>query len=125
MVDMRGKVALVTGATSGIGRVTAQELAQVGAAVVVVSRNPEKVQRVVDEIRQASGNSKVDGIVADLSLLAQVRHTAEAFRRSYDRLDVLVNNAGIGASRPAMTEEGIERLFALNHLSYFLLTHLL
>lgn len=125
MVDMRGKVALVTGATSGIGRVTAQELARMGAAVVIVSRKPEKVQRIVDEIRQVSGNSKVDGIVADLALLAQVRHAAEAFRRRYDRLDVLVNNVGIGASQPAITEEGIERLFALNHLSYFLLTHLL
>ncbi len=125
MADMRGKVALITGATNGIGRVTALELAKMGATTVIISRKPERVQRTVDEIRHVSGNPQVEGLVADLSLMAQVRQVADEFRRKYDRLDVLINNAGGGASQRALTTEGIERMFALNHLSYFLLTHLL
>lgn len=125
MTDMRGKVVLITGATNGIGRVTALELAKLGAATVIVSRSPQRVERTVDEIRQVSGNSQVEGLVADLALMAQVRQVADEFRRKYNRLDVLVNNAGAGASQRVLTTEGIERMFALNHLSYFLLTHLL
>ncbi len=125
MADLRGKVALVTGATNGIGKVTARELAKMGATTVIIGRSAERVQQTVDEIKQAAGHAQVDGIVADLSLMSQTRAAAESFRRKYDRLDVLVNNAGIGASQRAVTEEGFERMFALNHLSYFLLTNLL
>ena len=125
MADLRGKVVLVTGATNGIGKVTARELARMGAAMVVIGRKPERVQQTVDEIKQAAGHTQVEGIVADLSLMSQVRAAAEQFRRKYDRLDVLVNNAGTGASKRVITAEGLERMFALNHLSYFLLTNLL
>jgi retinol dehydrogenase-12 len=125
MADLRGKVTLVTGATNGIGKVTARELATMGAATVIIGRSAEKVQQTADEIRQAAGHTQVEGIVADLSLMSQTRAAAAEFRRRYDRLDVLVNNAAIGASHRAVTEEGFERMFALNHLSYFLLTNLL
>jgi NAD(P)-dependent dehydrogenase (short-subunit alcohol dehydrogenase family) len=125
MADMRSKVVLVTGATNGIGQVTALELAKMGATLVIVGRSPQKVLDTQMTIRQASGNPNVDGMVADLSEMAQVRQLAAEFRRKYDRLDVLVNNAGIGTSQRAVTSEGFERMFALNHLSYFLLTNLL
>lgn len=125
MADLRGKVALVTGATNGIGKVTARELAKMGAATVIIGRSAEKVQQTRDEIRQAAGHAQIEGIVADLSLMSQTRAAADEFRQSYDRLDVLVNNAAIGASQRAVTGEGFERMFALNHLSYFLLTNLL
>ncbi|MBZ0302795.1 MAG: SDR family oxidoreductase [Anaerolineae bacterium] len=125
MADLQGKVALVTGATNGIGKVTALELAKMGAATVIVGRNPEKTRQTIEEIQQVSGNPQVDGIIADLSLMAQVRQAAEAFQHKYDRLDVLVNNAGVGASQRRITSEGYEHMFALNHLSYFLLTNLL
>lgn len=125
MADLHGKVALVTGATNGIGKVTACELAKMGAATVIIGRSPERVQQTVDEIRQAAGHSQVEGIVADLSLMKQVRAAAEQFKSRHNRLDILVNNAGIGASQRSVTAEGFERMFALNHLSYFLLTNLL
>lgn len=125
MADLRGKVALVTGATNGIGKVTARELATMGAATVIIGRSAERVQQTVEEIKQVAGHEQVEGIVADLSLMSQTRAAADAFRRKYDRLDVLVNNAGVGASQRSVTEEGFERMFAVNHLSYFLLTNLL
>lgn len=125
MANLRGKVALVTGATNGIGKVTARELAKMGAATVIIGRKPERVQQTVDEIKQAAGHTQVEGIVADLSLMSQVRAAAEAFKSKYDHLDALVNNVGIGASKRVITEEGFERMFAVNHLSYFLLTNLL
>lgn len=125
MADLHGKVALVTGATNGIGKVTARELARMGAATVIMGRSADKVQQTVAEIKQAAGHTQVGGIVADLSLLSQTRAAAEQFRGQYNRLDILVNNAGVGASQREVTAEGFERMFAVNHLSYFLLTNLL
>ncbi len=122
--DMNGKVCLVTGATAGIGRVAAAELARAGAAVVIVGRNPEKTRAVAGQIEQESG-TKVDYLLADLSVQAEVRRLAEDFRQRYDRLDVLVNNAGALFMRREMSRDGFEMTFALNHLAYFLLTHLL
>jgi NAD(P)-dependent dehydrogenase (short-subunit alcohol dehydrogenase family) len=80
---------------------------------------------VVAEIRQKSGNQDVHGLLADLSLMAEVRSLAVVFTERFDRLDVLLNNAGAGFSERKLTAEGIEQTFALNHLSYFLLTTLL
>ncbi|MAS34871.1 MAG: short-chain dehydrogenase [Anaerolineaceae bacterium] len=125
MADMRGKVVLVTGATNGIGQVTARELARMGATTVIAGRNAEKLQATVEEIRQQAPDAQVDSLRADLSLMTDVRTLAETFLNRYDRLDVLVNNAGAGASQRHITPEGFERMFALNHLSYFLLTYLL
>lgn len=104
---------------------TAEALAAMGATVVVVSRNAERCAATVQRISQATGNNNVDWISADLSVMAKVRDAAEAFRARYDRLDILVNNAGAYFSRRQVTEDGFEMTFALNHLSYFLLTDLL
>lgn len=122
---MRGKVCLITGATNGIGLETARCLAEKNATVVLVGRNPEKTQRVVDELRQSTGSPNLDFLLADLSLMSEVRKLASDFQSRYDRLDVLINNAGGVFGRREVTSEGLELTFALNHLSYFLLTHLL
>ncbi len=124
MNDMNGKVCLVTGATNGIGRVAAAELARAGAAVVIVGRSPEKTRAVAGQIEQETG-AKVDTLLADLSVQAEVRQLADAFQQRYDRLHVLVNNAGALFMRRETSRDGFEMTFALNHLAYFLLTHLL
>jgi NAD(P)-dependent dehydrogenase (short-subunit alcohol dehydrogenase family) len=122
---MPPKTILITGATSGIGRVAAESLAQQGAQVVLVGRNPAKTEAAVDEIRRATGNVAVDYLLADLSKQTEVRRLAEEFKRRYARLDVLVNNAGGVFRQRTLTADGREMTFALNHLSYFLLTNLL
>ena len=123
--DLSGQVCMVTGATSGIGEVTALELARMGAEVVVVSRNPAKCQRTVETIRKETGNERVDYLVADLSSQEEIRDLVERFQAKYDRLDVLVNNAGAFFWERKESPEGIEMTFALNHLNYFLLPNLL
>lgn len=125
MTDMHGKTCLVTGATDGIGKKTAEALAAQGARVVIVGRNPEKTTRVVEEIRTLTRNEQVDGLVADLSVQAEVRRLAGEVLARYERLDVLVNNAGGVFMRRELSQDGIEMTFALNHLNYFLLTNLL
>lgn len=121
---MEGKVALVTGGTSGIGKATATALAAMGADVIVVGRNPERGEEAVREIRARSGG-RVDLALYDLGVQSRVRALAEEFRRRYDRLDVLVNNAGLVQSRRTETPDGLETTFAINHLAPFLLTNLL
>lgn len=121
---MGGEVALVTGGTSGIGKATAMALAAMGADVVVVGRDPERGEKAAAEIRAQTGG-RVDLALADLSSQAEVRALAEEFRRRYDRLDVLVNNAGLVQSKRTETPDGMETTFAINHLAPFLLTNLL
>jgi retinol dehydrogenase-12 len=123
--SMHGKVCLITGATSGIGLVAARELAQRGARVVLVGRNPAKCSAAVDEIRSQTGNPEVEGLLADLSSQEQVRELARQFRDRHSRLDVLINNAGGLWIRRELTVDGLEMTFAVNHLAYFLLTELL
>ncbi|MBZ0282729.1 MAG: SDR family oxidoreductase [Anaerolineae bacterium] len=122
---MNGKICLVTGATNGIGKATAQALAQMGATVVIVGRNPAKCAAVVSEIKQISGNNNVEALVGDLSVMAEVQQVADQFKAKYQKLHVLVNNAGASFLKREVTAEGLEKTFALNHLSYFLLTNLL
>lgn len=112
---MKGKIALITGGTSGIGRVTARELARMGAKVVVVGRDPAKLDAVKRELG-------ADAIRADLQLIADARRAAAEFRSRYARIDVLVNNAGALFGQRQVTVEGLERTFALNHMAYFTLT---
>lgn len=123
--SLSGKTILITGATNGIGRAAALALARAGATVALVGRNRHRIDSTVAEIRRASGNEEVAGLLADLSLLSGVRQLAKEFQKQYQRLDILLNNAGAIFPQREETAEGFERIFALNHLSYFLLTHLL
>ena len=122
---MESKVVLITGGTSGIGRAAATALAAMGAEVVVTGRSRERGELAVEEIRDTSGNARVSLMLADLAVQAEVRGLAEEFRDRYDRLDVLVNNAGIIQSKRTQTPDGIELTLAVNHLAPFLLTNLL
>ncbi len=121
---MQQKRVLVTGATTGLGRVTAVELGRMGAEVVLVARDKEKAEATLADIKQA-GAPAAHVIYGDLSLMSSVRAIASEARQRFDGFDVLVNNAGAIFTSRAVTAEGFERTFALNHLSYFLLTHLL
>lgn len=122
---MQGKTVLVTGATSGIGKATAQALAQMGATLVIVGRNPRKTEQVAAEIRAMNGNSQVDYLLADLSVQDDIRRLASAFQSRYQQLHVLVNNAGAVFPKREFTIDGFEKTFAVNHLAYFHLTNLL
>jgi NAD(P)-dependent dehydrogenase (short-subunit alcohol dehydrogenase family) len=120
-----GKEIVVTGGTDGIGKVTARELAKMGASVTIVARNATKAQQVVKELRAAAGHDRVGFVRADLSSQKGVRGAAETIKGRLKRLDVLINNAGAMFGRRELTEDGFERTFALNHLAYFLMTNLL
>lgn len=122
---MNDKICMVTGATSGMGEVTARALAQRGAAVILVSRNAEKCAATVNHIKQQTGNPAIEFMVADLSSQKDIRQLAQQFNSRYQRLDVLVNDAGALFARRQESTDGIEMTFALNHLGYFLLTNLL
>lgn len=119
------KVMCITGATDGIGKTAALELAKAGCTLALVGRNPDKGNRVLEEIIRDSGNENIRFHICDLSLMEAVRKLAKELQTDYDRLDVLLNNAGAYFSEFEKTDEGFERTFALNHLSYFLLTDLL
>jgi len=120
---MNGKVCLVTGATDGIGKVSARVLAEKGAKVIIVGRNPEKSTTVLAELKSSSGNKNIDLLMADLAVMQEVRDLAEQVISHYDRLDILLNNAGGYFAKHELTSDGLERTFALNHMSYFLLTN--
>jgi len=122
---MAGKICIVTGATSGIGEATARGLAQHGATVIVVGRNPQKGADTVNKIKSKTGNSAVKFMHADLSSQKDIRRLTEQFKSNYQQLDVLVNNAGGKFLSRQETVDGYEMTFALNHLAYFLLTNLL
>ena len=122
---MEGKVVLITGGTSGIGKAAATALAAMGAEVVVTGRIRGRGEEALAEIRRASDSEKVSLVLADLAVQAEVRKLADNFRERHDRLDVLVNNAGLIQSRRTETPDGIELTLAVNHLAPFLLTNLL
>jgi retinol dehydrogenase-12 len=122
---MESKVCLVTGATAGIGLVTARELARRGARVMGVGRSQDRCQQAIRHIRDETGANAVEYLTADLSSLADIRRLAQGVRNATDRLHVLDNNAGGIFLKREETEDGFERTFAVNHLAYFLLTDLL
>lgn len=122
---MVGKVCLVTGATRGLGAVTAEALAALGATVVATGRNAERGQELVSGITQRTGNDDVHFLRADLASMEEVRGLARAFTDRWDRLYVLVANAGTVFPTRRTTVDGYEEVFAVNHLAPFLLTGLL
>ncbi|MBO4642772.1 MAG: SDR family NAD(P)-dependent oxidoreductase [Bacteroidaceae bacterium] len=123
---MDKKIILVTGASSGIGRATALELAQQGHTLIIHGRNVKKTKEVCDEIIATTGNNDVEMLTADLSLMTEVKAFADKVAQKYDHLDVLINNAGgqFGETRE-VTKEGHEKTFAINTLAPYLLTRLL
>ncbi|HEX8090805.1 MAG TPA: SDR family oxidoreductase [Blastocatellia bacterium] len=123
--SMTGKVCVVTGANSGIGKETARGLARMGAHVVMVCRSRERGQQAISEIKKGGGNHNVELMLCDLSSQKSIREFASEFKQSHARLDVLVNNAGVLHRHRAETEDKLEATFAVNHLAYFLLTNLL
>jgi retinol dehydrogenase 12 len=120
---MIGKNCVVTGGNSGIGFETALALALSGARVIIVSRNQEKAEAAVKMIKARSQNNHVDFVLADLSSQKSVKDAAKYILRDFDKIDVLVNNAGTWFSDLQLTEDGIERKFAVNHIAYFLMTY--
>jgi retinol dehydrogenase-14 len=124
-VSMADKIILVTGGTSGIGYVTALELARLGASVTLVGRDEVKCESSIKAIQHETGNPSTSFLLADLSSQAQIRLIARRFLDDHDHLDVLVNNAGGFNLRRSLTVDGLEKTFAVNHLAYFLLTNLL
>jgi retinol dehydrogenase-12 len=123
--NMQGKVCVVTGASSGIGRAAALALAHLGATVALVCRNRERAEETQATIRTATGNDAVSFFLADLSSQDQIRRLAQELVSRYPHIHVLINNAGIINRHRSTTVDGIETVFAVNHLAYFLLAHLL
>lgn len=123
--SMQGKICLVTGATSGMGKETALGLARLGATVVLVARSKSKGEETRREITRQSGNENIDLLLADLSSQQEVRKLADEFKAQYKQLHVLMNNAGAVFIKRQTTVDGLEMTFALDHLAYFLLTNLL
>lgn len=124
-VDMKGKTCLVTGANSGIGKGTAQELAAMGATVVMLCRDAVKGEAALNEIITKTGNQNVSVMIADLASMESIREFAKNFLNTHKRLDVLINNAAIVPTSRMETLDGFEIQFGVNHLAPFLLTNLL
>jgi NAD(P)-dependent dehydrogenase (short-subunit alcohol dehydrogenase family) len=124
-MDLTGKSCIVTGATSGIGEVTAMTLAAAGARLGILCRDPAKGERTLQQIRRETGNDAVQLFRADLASQAEVRTVAAEILASFPQIHLLINNAGVVNLKFSETVDGIETTFAVNHLAYFLLTQLL
>ena len=120
---MNGRTCLITGATDGIGKEAAIELAKKGCNLILIGRNKEKAEKVVEQIRKVADNYvDIDYFTADLMLMKEVSRVADEVSRKYPKIDILLNNVGAYFAFRDVTEEGFERTFALNHLGYFLMT---
>jgi NAD(P)-dependent dehydrogenase (short-subunit alcohol dehydrogenase family) len=124
MADILGKVVLITGANQGIGKASAIALGAMGAKLVLVCRNKDKAQAAIADIERC-GAKDVELLIGDMGSQADIRRVAGEFKAKHDRLDVLLNNAGVLVTSRRTTVDGIEETFATNHLGYFLLTNLL
>src|SRR5260370_5943151 len=124
VADLRGKSCMITGASSGLGRITALELARMGAALTLVCRDRLRGEKVIAEIRRQTGN-QAKLMLADLSVQQSIRTLPSDFLARGEPLHILVNNAGLFNLKRELTADGRETVFAVNHLSYFMLTMLL
>lgn len=123
---MESKIILITGATDGIGKETARSLAKLGHTIIIHGRNKSKAQNVCNELKAQTGNNKIDYVIADLLLLSDVKRMTDEFRIRYDRLDVLINNAGAFFNKyRETTKEGFEKTITLNLFAPLLLIQLL
>lgn len=122
---MRGKTIVITGATSGIGAVAARRLAEQGARIVMVARDRKRAEDTLRELHRANCRQTHTAFYADLSSLGEMKRVAADIAAAEPRIDVLMNNAGLIASRNQKTDDGLELMFATNHMSYFVLTRLL
>lgn len=122
---IKNQTILITGSTDGIGKQTALELVKKEANVIIHGRNEERAKEVVKELKDHTGNPDLDYVVADLSSFEEIRKISEQLNNRYDKLDVLINNAGVYKNEKVQSKDGFELTFAVNHLSYFLLTGLL
>jgi NAD(P)-dependent dehydrogenase (short-subunit alcohol dehydrogenase family) len=125
MRTMQNNVCLLTGANSGIGRVTARTLAEQGATLIMICRNKQRGEQTLEEIRSRSKNNDLHLFIGDLSSQAEIRRLAMEIIPRFPRIDVLLNNAGGINSERTLTIDGLETTFAVNHLAYFLLTNLI
>jgi retinol dehydrogenase-12 len=119
------KTVLITGATAGIGKVTATTLAKQNYQVVIVGRNKEKTEQAVAEIKRESANPHIEYLLGDLSVMDDARRVAKEFNEKYEHLHLLINNAGGVYQKRELTTEGFEKTMATNHLSHFIITNLL
>jgi NAD(P)-dependent dehydrogenase (short-subunit alcohol dehydrogenase family) len=119
---MKGKVVVITGATSGIGEVTAQRLAALGARMVLIARDPARGQEALNRLASSGGDAKHSIYYGDLSLIAETKRVAAQIAAAEPRVDVLINNAGALFSAREATADNLEKTFATNHMSYFVLT---
>ena len=124
-LDRTGRVVVITGATSGLGRAAAERIARAGATLVVVGRDRERTERACEEIADASGNPDVEPVVADLGDFEQVREAAAEIARRHERLDVLIHNAGALLGERTENDDGVEVTVAVHVVGPFLLTTLL
>ena len=122
---MKNKIVLITGATSGIGKETAQGLAKLGATIVFTSRDRLKGEKTKEELITASGNENIDMLPCDLASFASIRKCCKEFTSKYEDLHVLINNAAVWDFKRRTSKDGIENIFATNFLAPFLMTHLL
>ncbi len=120
---MENKTILITGASSGIGYETALALANLGAEIIITGRDEERTNKAAQKIISQSNNPRISYIVADLSLMKEVNLLSDNFKKEHNRLDILINNVGAMFATKQITQEGFEKTWALNHLSYFMLTY--